>query len=266
MSAENQFLASILIMVFLIAFSVAVITIILLLHQKKFIFNQKIFKLNSEYQKNLLSTQLEIQEQTFNYISREIHDHVGQRLTLARFYFSKMEGQSEQEISHLVEDASRLIGEAIVDLKQLSRSLTSSVIEDNGLIFALQQEVNRIRRLVSWLIDLDVKGDSRFVSVSNEVIIFRIVQEALQNIMKYASPTKVLVVLNYLPESLQLKIMDDGVGFNPDQSSDASGHSGSGLLNMKNRAAILQGSMEIDSAPGKGTRLEFQFPLNQVYV
>jgi two-component system NarL family sensor kinase len=217
------------------------------------------------HQRTMLSTQLEIQEQTFSHISREIHDHVGQRLTLARFYLSSMSDKDQRTVLTLSDTASQLIGEAITDLKQLSRSLTSSLIEDNGLLFALEQETERISRLVNWKLTLSVNGDSKFISTDSELIIFRIVQEALQNIIKYAKPENVNIDFVFTQTEVALTIVDDGIGFDPSLlNQNTSGKSG--LVNMKKRSLLLNGTMNIDSSPGHGTKLSFIFPLNYTYA
>ena len=217
------------------------------------------------HERTMLSTQLEIQEQTFGHISREIHDHVGQRLTLARFYLSSLKEKDTAGVMSLAESASQLIGEAITDLKQLSRSLTSSVIEDNGLLYALEQEIERISRLVSWKLTLQVDGDSKFISTDSELIIFRIVQEALQNIIKYAEPQEVRITFDFSTKQVALIIQDDGKGFDPMQVKQNAG-SKSGLANMKKRSSLLAGSMDLQSSPGVGTKLSFIFPLNHTYA
>ena len=231
----------------------------------KVIMQNEISLFKEVHERTLLSAQLEIQEQTFSHISREIHDHVGQRLTLARFYLSSMKDKNDTTVFSLSETASQLIGEAITDLKQLSRSLTSTLIEDNGLLFALEQEVERISRLVNWKLTLGVTGDSKFISTDSELIIFRIVQEALQNIIKYAEPEDVNINFAFTQTEVALTIQDDGKGFDPSQlNQNTSGKSG--LVNMKKRSLLLSGTMDIASSPGKGTKLSFIFPLNHTYA
>lgn len=265
MQIEHGFIVAIIISFFVVAIIATIITTILVTHQKRFIFDKEIFRIKSEFQESMLSTQLEIQEQTFSHISREIHDHVGQRLTLARFYLGSISTKQEEALV-LSDTASQLIGEAIADLKQLSRSLTSSVIEDNGLLYAIEQEVQRLARLVTWKIHLRITGDSKFIPTENELIIFRIVQEALQNILKYADPQHVCIDFHFSPGQIALEVTDDGKGFYNSRVSQFSSSGKSGLANMKKRTSILNGTMEIHSAPGKGTKLSFIFPLNHNYA
>jgi len=265
MRIQDEFIVALIVSFFIVAIIATTITIILVKHQRRFVFDKELLKIRNEFQENMLSAQLEIQEQTFSHISREIHDHVGQRLTLARFYLSSMSEKDQHTVSVLSDTASQLIGEAITDLKQLSRSLTSSLIEDNGLLFALEQETERISRLVHWKLSLGVNGDSKFISTDSELIIFRIVQEALQNIIKYAKPEEVNIDFVFTQTEVALTIVDDGIGFDPSLlNQNTSGKSG--LVNMKKRSLLLNGSMDIHSSPGRGTKLSFIFPLNTNYA
>jgi signal transduction histidine kinase len=265
MHIEQGFIVAIIISFFIVALIATIITIILVTHQKRFVFDKEVLKIKSEFQESMLTTQLEIQEQTFGHISREIHDHVGQRLTLAKFHLSSISIKKEEALV-LSDTASQLIGEAIADLKQLSRSLTSSVIEDNGLLYALEQEIQRIARLVPWKIELRITGDSKFISTDNELIIFRIVQEALQNIIKYAEPQQVFIDFHFTPGQIALEVIDDGKGFYNGRMTQPSSSGKSGLANMKKRTSLLNGTMEIFSSPGNGTKLSFIFPLNHTYA
>lgn len=266
MLSQEDLIVALIVVLFLIAIGASTFILIFIVHQRRFVFEKKLKKLYQDHNDTLLSTQLEIQEQTFNHISREIHDHVGQRLTLARFYLSSMQTRPSEEMLSLSDDASQLIAEAISDLKQLSRSLTSSIIEDNGLFFALEQEIERVQRLVSWSVRMQIHGDSKYISTGSELILFRIVQEALQNIIKYATPQHVTIDFYFLTDQVKLVIKDDGIGFDVKEFKLRQPAGKSGLANMKKRTAILNGTLSIQSKPGKGTSLSFTFPLNQSYA
>lgn len=262
---DRVLLNFLIIIIVIIAMVIMFIIIYNYFKKQNIILKNEIHIVKEIHDRTMLSTQLEIQEQTFGHISREIHDHVGQRLTLARFYLSSVSTKQEEALV-LSDTASQLIGEAIADLKQLSRSLTSSVIEDNGLLYALEQEIQRIARLVPWKIELRITGDSKFISTDNELIIFRIVQEALQNIIKYAEPQQVFIDFHFTPGQIALEVIDDGKGFYNGRMTQPSSSGKSGLANMKKRTSLLNGTMEIFSSPGKGTKLSFIFPLNHTYA
>jgi signal transduction histidine kinase len=263
MFSEKYQIWGLIILIILLFVIGAFISIVFILYQKKFHFNKKLLKVESDYQENMLLTQLEIQEQTFQQISREIHDHIGQRLTLARLYInSLLESINITQIDALKE-SSNLIEEAIGDLKHLSRSLTANIIRDEGLLQALKLEVERVSKITSLRIEMDYGDNLPFLSLENELIIYRIIQEAIQNIIKHAKATHVNISLSFSNRVLLLEIRDNGKGFDLSAFRSAPTSHKSGLDNLKKRAALLQGELNINSEEGKGTSLQFKFPNQQ---
>jgi two-component system, NarL family, sensor kinase len=236
------------------------LVMIFALYQRKFKFAKKMAQLQEENQKNLLQTQLEIQEQTFNYIAEEIHDHIGQRLTLAKLYLNSRKEHEPQESEQLVDQSAELIGMAINDLKYMSRTLTASFINDNGLIPAIEMETERINKLHQFKLSLKIEGQTVFMPAETELVIFRIIQEALQNMMKHAKATKACIALHYGTEQLHVTITDDGIGFDTATSSVATAKT-SGLTNMRKRTTLLNGTFQITSAASKGTTIHIQLPV-----
>jgi signal transduction histidine kinase len=159
-------------------------------------------------------------------------------------------------------EASNMIEEAIADLKQLSRSITANVIREEGLLSALQIEVNRVKKILPIEIELAItkEEESPFMPEENELIIYRIVQEALQNIIKHADARSVLIEMIYNNHNLTMRICDNGRGFDPVANTQKNNFEKSGLSNLKKRAEMLSGNFRIESEPGKGTSLIFQFP------
>ena len=239
------------------------VTIVFILNQRKFHFNKKLLRVENEFQKNMLLTQLEIQEQTFRQISREIHDHIGQRLTLARLYINGISEAIPVNEFEAINESSMLIEEAITDLKNLSRSLTANLIRDEGLLHAMQMETNRVSKLTGLKISLQINDELPFLSVENELIIFRIIQESLQNIIRHAEATNVEIRFIYKDDLLRLSIGDDGKGFDPLSVAAQNKSNKSGLENLKKRADLLQGDFNIYSGNRKGTLLEFHFPYHK---
>jgi two-component system, NarL family, sensor kinase len=249
-----------------ITFIFIVMALILILifsyHQKqKNKFSLEIKLMKEENEKTLLSTQLEIQEQTFNYIAEEIHDHIGQRLTLAKLYLNTRKEHEPQDTEQLVDQSAELIGMAINDLKYMSRTLTASFIKDNGLIPAITMETERINKLHQFNLHLLVEGQTVFMPAEKELVIFRIIQEALQNMMKHAKASKACITLNYGPAQLHITITDNGVGFHSLPVATAATKT-SGLTNMEKRTTLLKGTFQITSSPNHGTTIQIQLPLN----
>lgn len=259
-SEKHQIWGLVLLIILLITIG-AIISIILLLNQRKFHFNKKLSKVESDFQENILITRIEIQEQTFTQISREIHDHIGQRLTLARLYINKLASKMNANDLDILFESSGMIEEAIRDLKNLSRSLTANIIETEGLIPALQLEINRVKKITQTDIELRIIHDEKipFLDEEKELIIYRIIQEALQNIMRHAEATNVLICFIFKHDYLELTIEDNGKGFNQeDYKRHKSSHS-SGLSNLRKRAEMMEGDFSIISSPGEGTTLSFRF-------
>lgn len=251
-----------LILVIIITMSILFIITLLYIKKEKQKHAYEIDLLKVKNQKDILNTRLEIQEQTFKHIAREIHDHIGQRLTMARLQINQL-GDAVSILHHeKLFEASNMIEEAIADLKQLSRSITANVIREEGLLSALQIEVNRVKKIVPIEIELAItkEEESPFMPEENELIIYRIVQEAMQNIIKHADARSVLIEMIYNKHNLTMRICDNGRGFDPVANTQKNNFEKSGLSNLKKRAEMLSGNFRIESEPGKGTSLIFQFP------
>lgn len=260
MQDQNIYVVELITFIFLLSLIGGTLFIIFFLYQRKFSFSKKMLFLKEENQKNLLQTQLEIQEQTFTYISQEIHDHIGQRLTLARLYLNSRKENNSEKAEELIDHSANLIGMAITDLKYLSRTLTSDFIKENGLIKAVELEIERINKLHHLTIEFLVEGLTTFMHTDTELIIFRIIQEATQNIMKHSKATGASINLNYGKEILHIVITDNGLGFEPKSAINPT-NIYSGLKNMEKRTTLLKGSFHIKSSPSNGTKIEIALPV-----
>lgn len=211
--------------------------------------------IKANYKNSLLQSQVEIQEQTFQNISREIHDNIGQKLTLVKLLLnsSNLGGQNTTHLN--VDDLVNTISEVINDLSAISRSMGSAILLSNGLIKALEQEIIQLKKLKTFDVDFLISGDTLFLDSGKELIIFRIVQEAMNNILKHADATQIRIHLNYTRETLILEITDNGIGFNLRQNA-----TGNGLHNMQQRTAVLNGRFDIQSIRRKGTTITIEIP------
>ena len=203
-------LTSVLLILFLVGF---ITKIIYRYQQKQNAYYKDLEKLKIAYENDLLQSQLEIQEQTFQNISREIHDNIGQKLTLAKLYLNTLEIKEPGIVLQKTNDSIELIGEAINDLSNISRSMSSEIVLNNGLIKALEFETNQLRKSGLYDINLRVTGETIFLDANKELVLFRIVQEALNNIVKHALASIIEIHLHYETENLNLDITDNGKGF-----------------------------------------------------
>lgn len=222
------------------------------LHRRRITHQQEMHELTMQYERTLLQSQLEIQEQTFRNISQEIHDNIGQVLSLAKLNLNSLEnvGQSAEKINVTEE----LLGKALSDLRDISRSLSGEKISEIGLQNAIQNELRMIERITRmkcfFSYDSFIPGFSKEVNT----IIFRMVQEILNNIIKHAKASKINVILTSNEQQTSIHIKDDGAGFNPEALDKV--NTGIGLGNIKKRCDLIHGICAINSKPGEGTSVD----------
>ena len=250
---------AILIATFLILCMSAFIIVTVFIQRKKQItYLENLFNIQAIYEKNLLNTQLEIQEQTFQHISREIHDNINLSLTLAKLHLNTFDWNDIEKSEMKLESSVNLLGSSISQLSDISKSLNSDIIIQHGLLKALAEELDRIRKVELFKIEFVVKGNTIFMDSNKELIIFRIIQEAFNNIIKHAKATLVELNLDYTQEQLQIHIVDNGRGFNIERNKN---RGNAGLKNMETRVKILNGEMQVFSSAESGTNLIFTIPI-----
>ncbi|MGE5108972.1 MAG: sensor histidine kinase [Sphingobacteriales bacterium] len=210
--------------------------------------------MQTTFEQELLKTQLEIQEQTLKNISQEIHDNIGQVLSLAKLHLATFEIGEPELMKQKVDGSKELITKAIQDLRSLSKSLDTDAISAIGLYQAAKNELDSIEKAGFHHTHLILDGAFYKLEPNVELILFRVFQEVLNNIIKHAGAKNITVQFNYQPQILTLKISDDGIGFdlnriNENNSSDF----GLGLKNMHNRTKIVNADFLMESRIGKGT-------------
>lgn len=200
------------------------------------------------FRQQLVNTQLEIQEETFQHISREIHDNIGLSLTLAKLYLNTLPGMPPQKHAAVIESSVDLISQAINDLSHISKGLNSEAIKAEGFLSALQMKLEKLKKVEKFIIKFTICGNPVFLESQTELIIYRITQEALNNIIKHSKATEINISLSYENVSLILKIQDNGIGINwATTEKTKSLKMSAGLNNMKKRAKMINGSCEIKS-------------------
>ena len=213
-----------------------------------------------KHEQNILSTKIEIQEQTFENISREIHDNIGQKLSLAKLHLNILKSENSIDKNDKLIGTLNLISAAIEDLGDLSRSISADFIQNNGLIKAIEFEVRQLKKLNKFDIHFILNGETLFLTNQKELIIFRVLQESLNNIIKHANCSQIRIWLSFGEKQLILGISDNGIGFNQIESPN---NSGNGLGNMKKRADSIGANLQIQSASSKGTQLILTIPYDQ---
>ena len=212
--------------------------------------------LTNQFHQALLQTQLEIQEQTLKTISQEIHDNVGQVLSLAKLNLGTFEDAESEANQIKINDTKQLVSKAINDLRDLSRSLHGDKIAELGLLEAISNELKILQNTGQYKTALKITGNSYKLEPQKEMVLFRIFQEATNNAIKHSKAKMINVQITYLPAMFQLTIADDGIGFNADDLQSAK--TGIGLKSMQNRAALIGGEFYIHSSLNNGTSVSIE--------
>jgi two-component system, NarL family, sensor kinase len=212
-------------------------------------------ELKNIYQQEILKAQLEMQEQTFRTISQEIHDNIGQILSLARLNISTIITENDSASEQKKITSKNLLDKAIEDLRDLSKRLDADFISQQSLAQSLKFQLNLIQKTELYGTSLEVQGKERPLHSEKKLIIFRIAQEALNNIIKHAEAKTISVMLVFMPDKIVLNIKDDGLGFNPKEATKSLG-----LHNMEQRAKLIGARFSVQSIPSEGTSAQLILP------
>ncbi len=223
---------------------------------------KQIEALKTDYERNILNTQLEIKQTTFQQISREIHDNINLSLTLAKLYLNTARVEDPKKTEILIEQSERLITEAIDGLRNISSGIEEDNINSKGLINAIEEEIEKINKLGVYNVQFNITGHPIFLDTERERVIFRIIQESFNNIIKHSKAHNIGISLIYKKEHIELIIQDDGIGFRYPQIKNTKQKNGSqsGLENINIRSKMFNGKSIIKSKPGKGTKIFVTIP------
>jgi signal transduction histidine kinase len=211
------------------------------------------------FQRQLLQSQLEIKEQTLKHIAYELHDNLGQIASLIKINLNTLPlGDSERSAQKL-EETKELTRQLITDLKSLSVSLSSDRVTQLGLVRGLEEEVARLNKIGPFNASFDAGDAVPALDENTTIILYRMVQEILNNIIKHSEATRVDIALHVMENLFTLVIVDNGVGFTYEDKLKSGS---SGLLNLQSRAKLIQAVFSVQSSPGNGTRISISLPLN----
>jgi signal transduction histidine kinase len=204
------------------------------------------------HQQELLTVRLEIQEQTYRTISQELHDNIGQVLSLVLLNINTVDVYNAEAAREKLAESKNLVKKAIQDIRDISKTLNTDFINEIGLTNAVDQQLELLKRTGVYATQLVVEGDLYGCEPERELLIFRIVQELLNNIVKHAGANQIIVSMRYELEKLVIKVCDNGKGFDV-QTQALSHHKGLGLRNIPNRLKLIRGAIFFESELKKGT-------------
>lgn len=216
--------------------------------------------MQAAFQREILQAQLEIQNQILQHISEELHDNIGQLLTLVRFQLNMLEVE-ETIMPKQIEEVNEVVGKTIDELRGLSKSLDGDFVKNFGLVESLTHELGRIHNMGKYQTKILVDGEVYRLEGQREIVLFRVVQEILNNILKHAGGKQIQVSLQFTPAHFRLSVLDDGKGFDYEAVLGREmSKSGAGLRNIQRRTEMLGGTCAFQTAPSRGTTVHIQLP------
>ena len=239
---------AILVAVFTLVFLCLILVVLFVIFQKRkntLVLKQK--ETEKRFEQEIAKTQIEIREETFRNISWELHDNIGQLLTLA-----KIQLQNAADI----EDVKATLNKGLTELRSLSRLINPEALKSMKLTEAIAQEIERFNRLNFIEATIEVKGQEKRIDEKTEIIFFRIMQEFFSNTIKHAKASHLDVLVDYKDDELLIVAKDNGQGFDFEKNNNSVGI---GLENIKNRAELVNAQVDIFSKPNQGTQLTITY-------
>ena len=226
---------------------IALIILFTTFQKKKNFLVEKQKEEQERFEKEIAETQIEIREATLRNISWELHDNIGQLLTLAKI-------QLQNSTPENIKEVSETITKGLTEVRSLSKLINPEAIKNINLREALQLEVDRFNRLNFIETTYKVEGDEVEIDKKASIVLFRILQEFFSNTIKHSKATNLEVTLNYKKDILILFAKDNGVGFLINEKKE-----GIGLSNIKNRIKLIGAEVNFVTAENKGTSIEITY-------
>jgi signal transduction histidine kinase len=246
--------------------SVFIALFVILYQRKQLKYKRTTEQLKSDFNQQLLQSQLEIQEYSFNQIGQELHDNIGQLLTSTKMLLGVIEiGIEQNNIENAyatVKTATQTLSKAIQEVRLLSKSLNHDWLYQFDLLENLRLETERINVARNITVQLICEQQQLAIHSEAQLMLFRVVQEALQNAIRHANPKQICMRVLDNNDNFQLNIEDDGVGFDV----AATKQDGLGLRNMQHRVQLLGGTVEWKTNAGAGTAVIINIPREKLRV
>lgn len=208
----------------------------------------------SQYQQELTHAIIEMKETTLSYIGQELHDDLGQKMSVAKLMVNHGLENATGEQREILLEINEIIGESIRDIRSLSKSFITEQIENLGLVESIQKEVARIDRLNLMKIQFTHNQNKIKIESKDGLILFRIIQECINNVLKHSRAKTMNIDLVDGDKTINITLKDDGIGFENDGNKK-----GSGLISMQKRANLIHTDFQLTSEKGKGTSISINY-------
>jgi signal transduction histidine kinase len=204
------------------------------------------------------------QEQERRHIARELHDEIGQALTAIKveLAFAQRSIEGTQGPTTVLQAARNITDGALHQVRDLSYLLHPAALDEFGLVSAVEEHIKTFSRRHGIAVELSHSSMGSRLAPETEAAAYRIIQEALNNVAKHANATDAKVYVARQPDALRIVVEDNGIGFDA-AAPRSPDRRGLGLIGMRERASHLNGTVVIESARGRGTRIVVELPVRR---
>lgn len=262
---ESDIIQLIVIVTIILLLLVSFIVLFLFVYQRRaYKHKRQVQKMREDFNNEMLKSKIELQEQVLNSVAAEIHDNLGQMLSVVKLNLVKlgrMVGGNAEKETELIDELKVQVSGVINDMRSITKTLSQDFISNFGLEESLKIELDKVNRTGFLTTNLRTVGTPYKFDGRIQIVLFRIAQELLNNAIKHAEAKNLTVELHYFPDDLILTVTDDGKGFSIKNIEKRSAVlSGNGLRNMKNRVKIIGGVLTLESSEDNGTIIKITAP------
>lgn len=252
----------------IISFSIVLFTLLLTLFILFYFFQKKkskflIEKMQDEllFHSELTKAKIEIKEQTLSTVSKELHDNIGQILSVALMQMNILLEDEKQYTAENLINLKFLVNKSLNEIRMLSKLMDGGIVLQASFIEAVSDDLERIEQFKKIACKLEVKGEVAQLNKEHETIIYRILQESISNILRHSHSETILIDIAFDDKNCKITITDSGKGFNCEKDSK-----GNGLSNISTRAELIGAAFDIQSELGKGSQITIDYPIKKEQV
>jgi signal transduction histidine kinase len=237
---------------------------VFLYQRKRYKHQEELVELKDTFSKTLMISKIETQEKTLDHIAKELHANIGHNASLININLQELAQQTTGPVRENINDTKIIVKELLAEIRGLNASLNTDHIMHIGFAEALHKELLRIGKVKKYKISYTKNGLEYRLPPEKEIVLFRLCQEILTNIVQHADANTISVSLNYYQETFVVEIADNGIGFNMEEYIlNSSNNSSTGIINIQKRANIIDAEIKIETEPSNGCKfiITIQIPL-----
>jgi two-component system NarL family sensor kinase len=257
-STESRVLVIIIIgTIVLLVVSVFIVYLLLYLKQRQIVNTQEKANIRAQFEHEILKAQNEVKNNTLQQIGQELHDNIGQLLSIARINLNVVEEMDlDTETLDYIKQTNEIVALSIQEVRSLSKSLDGDFVQQFGFIESITHDLQRIRKTNKFLTEIIVGGEPYSLGYEKEIVLFRVTQEILNNMIKHSAASNVRLSVQYSDQQFSLSIKDNGNGFDYAAMLDRNmSDSGSGLRNILRRCKLIGAECIYETVVGSGTSI-----------